>query len=318
MTAELKEAKDQNIYLNQKIYYFKQNIKNQISQKTSNLESKLQRCQEINQNLNLEAINLKKENKNLENKCKNLNSKVLKLTKENEDLNIKRSQTKNGLYDLLNKPEQESTTRNIARRDSETSAVLKNRYSDYYSQSQNEILSSINEIKRLKNLLKSKEEIIELLEMRLQKCLSVKSNVKYYEIYHELLSKLKEIYEWSLNFDYLEKPTVLPSGFTINENIFDRLINNKDPYNKNLNVQHKITNRFANEVREIIRKSENSVIEEEKKIQEEIKEVESLHLSKGTQTDSHHIFDKDSKQIEELSQLVEDLLNDQQKSQELI
>ena len=166
-------------------------------------------------------------------------------------------------------------------------------------------------------MLKSKEELIESLRMKPQKCLSTKGNVKYYDFYYALLSKLKELYEWPLSLDYLEKPKILSSGFAVNESYFDRLINNKDPYNKNLNVQHKITNRFANEVREIISSSENSVIEEEKKIQEEIKE-ESLHQAKGTQTDFQHIFDKDNKQIEELSQLVEDLLNDQQKSQELI
>ena len=97
--------------------------------------------------MNLEVTNLKKENKILENKCSDLNSKWLILANENHDLIIKRSQTKNGLHDLLNKPEQESTRKNIARSDSDTPTVLKNRYSDYYSQSQNEILSSINEIK---------------------------------------------------------------------------------------------------------------------------------------------------------------------------
>ena len=268
--------------------------------------------------MSLEVEKLKRENLALSNKYNNANVKWLILANENNDLIVKYSQSKKELNDILNKHKQWSPKRNTLIKYSSIHAVTEKVYPDSYKQPQNEIQLDINEIKRLKALLKSKEDIIESLSIRLQKYLSVNSNVKYYDYYFTLLTMLKELYEWPLSLDYLEKPTILPSGFTINENFFDGLINNKDPYNKNLNVQHKITNRFANEVREIIRKSENSVIEEEKKIQEEIKEVESLHLSKGTQTDSQHIFDKNSKQIEDTNQIIQDLIDENQKNLELI
>ena len=267
--------------------------------------------------MSLEVEKIKRENLELNNKWNDFNIKWLMLDNENNDLIVKYSKIKKELSDILNKHKQWSPKRNTLIKYSSSQAVTEKEYPDY-KQPQNEIQLGNNEIKNLKTLLKSKEDIIDSLSMRLQKYLSVNSNVKYYDYYSTLLAKLKELFEWPLSLDYLEKPTILPSGFTINENIFDRLINNKDPYNKNLNVQHKITNRFANEVREIISSSENSVIEEEKKIQEEIKEVESLHLAKGTQTDSQYIFDKDCKQIEDTNQIIQDILDENQKNLELI
>ena len=53
----------------------------------------------------------------------------------------------------------------------------------------------------------------------------------------------------------MTKPHILPSGNTINEDTLDELIRRGclDPFNKNFRVQQKIVNRFASDVKEIIK-----------------------------------------------------------------
>ena len=198
-------------------------------------------------------------------------------------------------------------------------AILNNGYHEYYQQSQNEIELRINENKILRSLLKNKEETIESLNKRFQNHFSVKSISNYYELYWSLLAKLKDMYECPISLDYLNTPIILPSGFTINEEWFDRLRDGKDPYNINLSVQHKIINRFAVEVREIINHSEDLVIEEENETKKDIKGISSQHLIRDIQTDNQNNWDNDiSKKLDILGQLIDNLRNDQQIKQELI
>ena len=176
-------------------------------------------------------------------------------------------------------------------------------YNEYYKQSQLEIQINNDEIKRLKYFNSNQNDIIEALNKKLHKYLAVKSNVKYCEYYYSLLSHLKELYECPLSLDQLDNPTILPSGFTIEEDYFDKLMNCKDPYNKNLIVKYKIFNRFAKDVKEIINNSEDLVVKEELKIQEEINEVEAQRklMTKDIQTDFLLRSEDDIHKIEELS-----------------
>ena len=115
-----------------------------------------------------------------------------------------------------------------------------------------------------------------------------------------------------MSLDQLDNPTILPSGFTINESYFDKLINRRDPYNKNLTVKCKIVNRFAKEVKEIIEGFKKLVAEDEQKIQNEINEKESQDLFIFSKEQTDYLLETDSSnQIEKSIKLAENSKYDQ-------
>ena len=85
-------------------------------------------------------------------------------------------------------------------------------------------------------------------------------DIRYKDNYFKLIFQLKDFLECPLSFDYLKNPIILPSGLTIDESYFDRLIDSKDPYNKQLIVKQKIHNRFAIQVKEIVETSEEQML----------------------------------------------------------
>ena len=88
----------------------------------------------------------------------------------------------------------------------------------------------------------------------------------YSEMYSSLIYKINNILDWPITLDRLVNPIILPSGVTIEEYCFDKLINKKDPYDKNLIVKNKIYNRIAKNINEIIKQSDLAIYEKEKKI----------------------------------------------------
>ena len=87
-------------------------------------------------------------------------------------------------------------------------------------------------------------------------------DIRYKDNYFELIFQLKNLFECPLSFDRLKNPIILPSGFTIDESYFDRLIDCKDPYNKEFIVKYKICNRFARQVKEIVEASEEQMLKQ--------------------------------------------------------
>mmetsp|Transcript_22213 Transcript_22213/g.19737 ORF Transcript_22213/g.19737 Transcript_22213/m.19737 type:complete len:117 (+) Transcript_22213:242-592(+) len=78
-------------------------------------------------------------------------------------------------------------------------------------------------------------------------------------MYSSFAFKLKSLYECPLSMEDLNNPAILPSGITIEQDFAQGLINNKqkDPYNRNENVNKIIVNRFAKDVKKIITDFEN-------------------------------------------------------------
>ena len=87
-------------------------------------------------------------------------------------------------------------------------------------------------------------------------------DICYKDNYFELIFQLKNLFDCPLSFDRLKNPIILPSGLTIDESYFDRLIDSKDPYNKQLIVKQKIHNRFAIQVKEIVEASEEHMLKQ--------------------------------------------------------
>ena len=149
-----------------------------------------------------------------------------------------------------------------------------------------ELEQSQIEINQLKNaIIDQRKKYLELHNK--ESWDKTESRLIYYtKLYYSLESKLQKLLEWPLSLDKLANPTILPSGITITESYFNRLINQKDPYNKKLKVSQKICNRIAKDLQEIINESENVVFKEEKEVQQIQKQLKENRLlnSKETQT----------------------------------
>ena len=161
----------------------------------------------------------------------------------------------------------------------EFSAIFnnKNKILELYLQEckrlQQQIQQSIEEIQMLKQLLTDQRRLD-----------GFKSNLKgYNKILFDLIFQLKQAFICPLSLDCLSNPVILPSGVTINEEFFDKLINKKDPYNNNLIVNYKIHNRFAAEVKEIIEGCEKQLFSE--KLNDKELSIDIQDCSKCIQTD---------------------------------
>ena len=71
-------------------------------------------------------------------------------------------------------------------------------------------------------------------------------------IIHLVLGKLQELLECPISMEKIRTPLILPSGNTVDEESFNKLVNKNDPFNKNFKVKEKTINRFAKQVIEII------------------------------------------------------------------
>ena len=112
----------------------------------------------------------------------------------------------------------------------------------------------------------------------------------------------------------------MPSGNTIDEDYFNKLIDSKDPYNEDLVVKHKVHNRFANEVKEIVEASEKQMLELQQNY-EELKvqlDTDRQERSKDTQTDFVVRAEDDVSVIERLSSLIEEYKADCHRNQQII
>ena len=122
-----------------------------------------------------------------------------------------------------------------------------------------------------------------------------------------------------MSLDRLKNPIILPSGYTINEDFFDKLVDSKDPFNKDFVVKHKIHNRFVNEVKEIVKDSEDKLLKQYQSYQEFKTQLDIIRQerSKDTQTD-FVVSEDDVTTIERLSSLVEDYKEDGHRNQQII
>ena len=142
----------------------------------------------------------------------------------------------------------------------------------------------------------------------------------YKDNYCDLIYQLKELFECPLSLDRLVDPVILPSGKTINESCFNQLVDSRDPFNKEVIVKHKIHNRFANEVKEIIEGSEKQMLEQQQSYQK-LKarlDIERQELSKDTQTDFVVRPEEDISHINQLSSLLEEYKTDGHRNQQII
>ena len=205
-----------------------------------------------------------------------------------------------------------------------TSLNNQNAISDLYLEDckrlQQEIQQHTDEIKRLKNLQNNDQ--IDVNKVNEREIIFVRQNdeMNLNTYYHDLISQLKILYECPLSLDRLKNPIILPSGFTINEDYFDKLIDSKDPYNKEFIVKHKVHNRFANEVKEIVEASEKQMLEK-KQNYEDFKhqlDTDRQERSKDTQTDFVVRADDDVAAIERFSSLVEEYKADGHRNQQII
>ena len=186
-----------------------------------------------------------------------------------------------------------------------------NQNDSHFKQLKSEIQENTSEIQKWVSLIKNQNNVIENYWRSDQKCNSVRINDKYCEYYKSLISKLKELFQCPLSLDHLYNPMILPSGFTINESYLNRLINCKDPYNMNLIVSNKIVNRFANDVKDIIDKSEKSVFEDEIKMQNEISNLDIQRLQSFKETQPNYSYKNYSmSNLKGLNQVSRDLRYD--------
>ena len=128
------------------------------------------------------------------------------------------------------------------------------------------------------------------------------------------------MFECPLSLDRLKNPIILPSGFTIEEEYFDRLVDSKDPYNKEFIVKHKTQNRFARQVKEIVEVSEDQMLKQQQSYQE-IKaqlEIDRENCCKSAQTDFVIRAEEDIITIKQLSKFIEDYKLDGHRSQQII
>ena len=78
------------------------------------------------------------------------------------------------------------------------------------------------------------------------------SRSKVGKILDEVIKKINRLLECPISFTFLESPVIIPSGNTIDESAFNRLIKKADPFNRKLKISDKIVNRFAVDVKEIL------------------------------------------------------------------
>ena len=145
-------------------------------------------------------------------------------------------------------------------------------------------------------------------------------DILYKDNYFELIFQLKDLFECPLSLDCLKNPIILPSGFTIDESYFDRLINSKDPYNNKFIVKQKIHNRFAIQVKEIVETSEEQTLKQQQSY-EEFKaqlDIDRQECSKDTQTDFVSKSEDIIEIINQLRSLLEDYKLDGHRNQQTI
>ena len=147
------------------------------------------------------------------------------------------------------------------------------KYLQEYKKSKKQAQESTKEIKMLRKLQKDQERLD-----------GFKTNHKgYNKKLFDLIFQLKQVFVCPLSLDCLSNPVILPSGVTINEEFFDKLINKKDPYNNKLDVNYKIHNRFAAEVKEIVEACEKQLINEQ--LNDKEPSIDTQECSNCTQTD---------------------------------
>ena len=154
--------------------------------------------------------------------------------------------------------------------------------------------------------IKQIEQYIEKIKMpkQLQKDQGILDNFKYNDKgynkkYFDLIFQLKQMFVCPISLDCLSNPVILPSGITINEEFFDKLINKKDPYNNNLIVNCKIHNRFAAEVKEIVEASEKQLINEQ--LNDKEPSIDTQDCRKCIQTDFN--VEAEEEKIADIGQL---------------
>ena len=170
------------------------------------------------------------------------------------------SKTKKELKDLYKKVEILTKTNKELKTSYNNQTMISNLYLEDCKALQNEVQHYIKEAKGLKDLLdkgqaneaNSKDIVI----INQNEDFSYKSN------YEDLMTQLKDLLECPLSLDCIKTPIILLSGFTIEEEYFDRLIDSKDPYNNEFIVKHKIHNRFARQFKEIVEASEDKILKQ--------------------------------------------------------
>ena len=196
--------------------------------------------------------------------------------------------------------------------------MISNLYLEDCKALQNEVQHYIKEAKAL-NDLKDKDQANEANSKDIV-IINQNDDISYKSNYEDLMSQLKDLFECPLSLDCIKTPIILLSGFTIEEEYFDRLVDSKDPYNKEFIVKHKIHNRFARQVKEIVEASEDQMLKQQQSYQE-IKaqlEIDRQECSKDTQTDFDFRFEDDIAFIKQFSNFVEDYNSDGHRNQQII
>ena len=183
-----------------------------------------------------------------------------------------------------------------------------------------EIQQHLNEIKMLKSLLHYYNPHTSIIDDRYIVIDHHNDDIGYKINYCDLICQLKELFECPLSLERLVNPVILPSGKTINESCFNQLVDSRDPFNKEFVVKHKIHNRFAREVKEIIEASDSKLLEQQQ-IYQNLKPLLNIDIqgrSKDTQTDFVVRSEEDIATINQISSLLEDFKADGLRNKQII
>ena len=228
------------------------------------------------------------------------------------------SKTKKELKDLYKKVEVLTKTNKELKTSFNNQATISNLYLEDCKALQNEVQHYIKEAKALKDL-KDKDQANEANYKDIV-IINQNDDISYKNNYEDLMTQLKDLFECPLSLDCIKTPIILLSGFTIEEEFFDRLVDSKDPYNKEFIVKHKIHNRFVRQVKEIVEASEDQILKQQHSYQE-IKaqfEIDKQECSKDTQTDFDFRFEEVISFIKQFNNFIGNYNSDEHRNQQII
>ena len=177
-------------------------------------------------------------------------------------LSFKYNEVKNELREVSNRYKHNVDEKNKAQNEY-------NKLRDKYEKLENKLKAKESKNVELTNMLKQMEDKAQDWKDKIEEVKSLGDDWFNFKLFWEMLGELKQLYECPITFSNITKPVILTSGVTIQETCFQKLKEKwvVDPFNKNLNINHKIPNRFAIKVLEIINKTEQELFKKQKDVQ---------------------------------------------------
>lgn len=109
---------------------------------------------------------------------------------------------------------------------------------------ENKLEDSLAQIKDYEEIFKRHETKVQELKNEYMNRLKPNmnaSNYDYKKLFLYLTEKIESLYDCPLSCEKLVNPTVLPSGVTVNEKFFNKLLksNSMDPFDKKLGINNR-------------------------------------------------------------------------------